>query len=173
MEREVLSSADIWAKFAEIDRIIQENAEKMEKFGIQVGGISNNMGHHAEQYFQSALAESLTFGGIKFDRMVYNLNHKSDSGEVEFDIALVNGNSIAIIEVKNRIHPNFIKKLAEERVEKFRKFFPEFKKLKAYIGIAAFSFSKKVLEEAEKYGIGIIRQHGKSIEIEARNLRVY
>jgi hypothetical protein len=39
---------------------------------------------------------------------------------------LLNGESIALIEVKNRIHPSFVKELAEERIEKFRKFFPEY-----------------------------------------------
>jgi hypothetical protein len=33
-------------------------------------------------------------------------------------------------------------------MEKFRKYFPEFKDCKAYLGIAGFSFSKKTLEEA-------------------------
>jgi hypothetical protein len=40
------------------------------------------------------------------------------------------------IEVKNCIHPNFVKELAEERIEKFRKFFPEYSDYSAYIGIA-------------------------------------
>jgi len=48
-----------------------------------------------------------------------------------------------------------------------------FSKHKAYLGIAGFSFSKKATEEAEKYGIGLIRQVGDSVEIKANNLRVY
>jgi hypothetical protein len=105
--------------------------------------------------------------------MIPNIAYRGKKGEIEFDIALVNGKSIAIIEVKNRIHPNDVRKFAEERVEKFRIFFPEFKKHKAYLGIAGFSFSKVVLEEAKKYGMGLIKQVGKSIEIEANNLRAY
>jgi hypothetical protein len=86
---------------------------------------------------------------------------------------LINGKSIAIIETKHRIHHDFVKKLVEERLPMFREFFPGFSKCKAYLGIAGFSFSKKVLEEAKKYGIGIIRQVGESLEIEANNLKVY
>jgi hypothetical protein len=187
MDKKELTAADVWAILAETGNLIKELREeqketalqmketdkKLEKLGIKVGGMDDNTGHHAEQYFQDILAQTLTFGGIKYDEMIPNITHKSKKGEIEFDIALVNGKSIAIIEVKNRIHPNDVRKFAEERIEKFRMFFPEFKRHKAYLGIAGFSFSKAVLEEAKKYGMGVIKQVGKSIEIVASNLRAY
>jgi RNA processing factor Prp31 len=195
MKKKELIAADVWAMFAESDRQRKENEriltekfaetdrqmkendlkawKKLNKLGEEIGGISNNIGHHAEQYFQDILAETLTFGGIKYDEMIPNITYKSKKYEIEFDIALINGKSIAIIEVKNRIHPNDVRKFAEERIEIFRRFFPEFKKHKAYLGIAGFSFSKAVLEEAKKYGMGVIKQVGKSIEIADANLRAY
>jgi len=157
----------------ETDRRMQETDRMIKELSRRMGGIDENQGHHAEQYFQNALAEKLTFGGIKYDEMVPNLTHKDRDGEIEFDIALVNGNSIALIEVKSRIHPKFVKELAENRIEKFRKFFPKYKKFKTYLGIAGFSFGKKVMEEAGKYGIGLIRQVGDSVEISTGKLKVY
>jgi hypothetical protein len=154
----------------ETDRILRE---KLDKLGERIGGMDDNIGHHAEQYFQDILSQTLSFGGIKYDEMIPNITYKSKKYEIEFDITLVNGKSIAIIEVKNRIHPGDVRKFAEERIEKFRIFFPEFKRHKAYLGIAGFSFSKAVLEEAKKYGMGVIKQVGKSIEVEAANLRAY
>jgi hypothetical protein len=115
----------------------------------------------------------LQFGEIKYDEMVPNLTHKDKGVKIEFDIALLNGNSIALIEVKNRIHPNFVKELAEERIEKFRKYFPRYSDYSAYLGIAGFSFSDEVLEQASKYGIGIAKQVGEGVEISANNLRKY
>jgi len=140
-----------------------------------MGGIDENQGNHAEQFFQNTLMEKLSFDGQKYDRMIPNLEFFGEHGVslIEFDVVLVNGKSIAIIEVKNRIHPKFVKEFAEDRLPKFREFFPGFSKHKAYLGIAGFSFSKKVLEEARKYGIGIIRQVGDSIELKTNNLRVY
>jgi hypothetical protein len=75
--------------------------------------------------------------------------------------------------VKNRIHPDFVKELAEERVEKFRKFFTEFSGYSVYLGIAGFSFSDEVLDQASRYGIGIIKQVGEGVEMSAANLRAY
>ena len=164
----------------ETDRIVKENAlsiketdRMIKKLSKQMGGIDDNQGNHAEQYFQNIFAEKPIFGGIKYDEMVPNLSHKDKDGEIEFDIALVNGDSVALIEVKNRIHPKFVKELAEERIKKFREYFPKYSKYKPRLGIAGFSFSKKVTEEARKYGIGLIRQVGDSLEISAGRLKVY
>jgi hypothetical protein len=105
--------------------------------------------------------------------MIPNLTYKDKGVKIEFDIALLNGNSIALIEVKNRIHPSFVRELAEERIGKFREFFPRYGNYRAYLGIAGFSFSDEVLDQASRYGIGIIKQAGEGVEIAADNLRAY
>ena len=172
---------DLSEKFAETDRQIKENAEKTDRqmreteriiaqVSKQIGGIDNNIGYHAEQFFQNVFADKKVFGGIKYDEIVLNMKFNED---VEFDIVLKNGNSVALIEVKNRIRPNFVKKLAEERVNKFRKCFSMYKNHNIYLGIAGFSFGKDVLESAKKYGVGIIRQVGDGIEVDATGLRAY
>jgi hypothetical protein len=66
-----------------------------------------------------------------------------------------------------------VKELAEERIEKFRKYFPRYNDYSAYLGIAVFSFSEEVLDQASRYSIGIIKQVGEGVEIEAKNLRAY
>jgi hypothetical protein len=168
-------------KMQETERIMKENAEKTDrqiretdrivaKLSKQIGGIDNNIGYHAEQFFQNVFADKKVFGGIKYDEIVMNMKFSED---VEFDIVLKNGKSVALIEVKNRIRPNFVKKLAEERVNKFRKCFSMYKNHDVYLGIAGFSFDTDVLEEARKYGVGIVRQVGNGIEVDATGLKAY
>jgi hypothetical protein len=152
---------------------LEKLEKRLEKIGIQVGGINDNIGFHAEQFFQDVFEEKLEFGRMKYNEMIPNLTYKGRNEIIEFDIALLNGDSIALIEVKNRIHPNFVKILAEERVEKFRKYFLEFSDYDIYLGIAGFSFSDEVLDQASRYGIGIIKQVGTGVEIEANNLKAY
>jgi len=173
MEKKELTAADVWEMFAETDRLFKKLDEKLDKLCTKVGGIDSNQGYHAEQYFQQALAESLTFGGEKYEALIPNLQYNGKKGGVELDIVLVNGKSVAIIEAKNRIHPNSVKELVEEKLPKFRKYFPLYKNYDVYLGIAGFSFAKEVSKKAKEYGIGIIRQAGKSIEIKAGNLRAY
>ena len=164
---------EIDRQMQETDRIVRKTSETVDKVSKQMGGINENQGYHAEQFFQSVFEEKLEFGGIKYDEMIPNLAYKGKKDEIEFDIALVNGDSVALIEVKNRIHPNFVIELAEKRIEKFRKYFREFDDYDVYLGIAGFSFSDEVLDRASTYGIGIVRQMGDGVEIEANNLKVY
>jgi hypothetical protein len=155
------------------DRRLERLEKKMQRMGILVGGINDNIGYHAEQFFQDVFDEKLEFGGIKYDEMIPNLAYKDKGVKIEFDVVLLNGDSIALIEVKNRIHPDFVKELAEERVGKFREFFPRYSNYNVYLGIAGFSFSDEVLDRASSYGIGIIKQVGEGVEIEANNLKAY
>jgi len=157
----------------ELRESLKEFKEDLKEISNQIGGISNNIGHHAEQFFQSVFKEKLEFGRIKYDEMIPNLTYKGKKVKIEFDIALINGDSVALIEVKNRIYPDFVIELAEKRIEKFREFFHEFDNYDVYLGIAGFSFSDEVLDRASAYGIGIVRQVGEGVEIEANNLRVY
>ncbi|MCL2101595.1 MAG: hypothetical protein FWH22_07780 [Fibromonadales bacterium] len=158
---------------AEANKAIAEAGKEIKEMSKRMGGISENIGHHAEQFFQNVFEKKLEFGGIKYDEMIRNLRYKGRNDEIEFDIVLVNGDSIAIIEVKNRIHPNFVKELAEERMGIFRKYFRDFDGYSAYLGIAGFSFSEFVIEEASRYGVGVIRQVGDSMEMDAGKLKAY
>ncbi len=157
----------------ETDRHLKELKDDLKELARRLGGIDDNQGHHAEQFFQDVFKRKLEFGMVKYDEMIPNLAYKGKKGEIEFDIALVNGEAVALIEVKNRIHPDFVKKFAEERVEKFREFFREFEDYDVYLGIAGFSFSDEVLDRASAYGIGIVKQVGEGVEIKADNLKVY
>ena len=169
--REAMAETD--KKMKETDLTIKKVDRQIDRVAKQMGGINENIGYHAEQFFQGAFEDNKVFGGIKYDDIILNMGYKDKTEKVEFDIVLENGNSVALIEIKNRIHPDFVKKMAEERIDKFRKYFPMYKGYDIYLGIAGFSFSEAVLEEAKKYGVGIIRQVGESIEIDATGLVAY
>ncbi|MCL2282024.1 MAG: hypothetical protein FWC26_01750 [Fibromonadales bacterium] len=166
-------------RMEETDRQIQETdrqlKERMKETSLEIdrvskkmGGISDNIGYHAEQFFQRVFEKKLKFGNVKYDEMIPNLCYRDKNAEIEFDIALINGDSIALIEVKNRIHPAFVNEFAETRVKKFRKFFPHYKDYKVYLGIAGFSFCEEVIHRASQYGIGIIGQKGDSVEVKGK-----
>ncbi|MDR2592491.1 MAG: hypothetical protein LBC59_06770 [Chitinispirillales bacterium] len=165
---------------AQVDRQLEKTARTMEELGRKVdkvcgkmGGIDENLGYHAELFFQDAFRRKKVFGGVRYDYIDTNTEREGDSGKMEVDIMLYNGDSVALIEVKNRIHPNFVKEFANDRVKKFRTLYPDYDDYKLYLGIAAFSFDKKVLEEAKTYGVGIVKQLGEGIEVEADGLKAY
>ena len=155
------------------DEQMKKTDEKLDRLAKNIGGINDNIGFHAEQYFQNIFDEKLSFGGQKYDYMRPNLKYGRKGVSAEFDIVLVNGESVAVIEAKNRIHPNFVDTIATDKVFQFRKYFPKYKDYKLYLGIAGFSFDDSVVEEAKKRGIGIIRQVGDAVEIDDKNLKDY
>lgn len=169
----VESQAESAKRAAEFDRMTAEFNERDKKIREEIFGVGQNAGYHAEQYFQNALKSSLTFGGEKYDSMRPNLKHEGRE-TCEFDIVLVNGSSVAVIEAKNRIHPHFVHEMVEKKALQFRKYFPEYGNYKLYLGIAGFSFDGSVVEEAKEYGIGILRQDGDAVvESDTENLKVY
>jgi len=170
------SIAELKAELREIaligDKRSAEADRRLEKLEKLYGGVSENIGRHAEEFFQNALTKTLTFGGIKFDKVIPNLA-VTGSDNCEFDIALVNCDSIALMEAKNRIHTEFVNELATKKLAQFRKFFPEYGNYHVYLGVAGFSFDKTVYAEAKKYGVGVVRQDGDSVQVDAGCLKVY
>jgi len=157
---------------AEADKRSVEADRRLEKLEKLYGGVSENSGRHAEEFFQNAMRKTLTFGGIKFDKLIPNLA-VTGGDNCEFDIALVNGDTVALMEAKNRIHPEFVNELATKKLAQFRKLFPEYGNYSVYLGVAGFSFDKTVYAEAKKYGVGVVRQDGDSVQVDAGCLKVY
>jgi len=158
----------------ELDRQMKETDRKIKEVGAQLSGVGNNNGYYSETFFQDVFDRKPVFGGIKYDRAIPNFGRNDDEAKIEIDIALINGDSLALLEVKYRIHPEFVKEFAEERLKKFRETYPKYDNYKIYLGIAGFSFDETVLKEAKKYGVGIVKQTGgDSVEIEADCLKAY
>ena len=186
MEKKTLSYEELMAAMSEFhsgmaelkeqtkktDAFLEKLGRKIDKAHATIVGVSKNNGHHAEQYFQNALDKTKFFGGEKYDKLIRNLKF-SGKETCEFDIFLVNGKSVAIIEAKSRIHPDFIEEMVRKKTAQFRKHFPEYKDYKLRLGIAGFSFDDCVIEKAKEHGVGIIRQVGDSIQIDDSELKVY
>jgi len=162
--------------FAELRKLQKAQSEDADKRLLKleelVGNIGKNTGHYAEEFFQRSLGKTLMFAGIKFDKLIPNLKIEKKEN-CEFDIVMINGNSVAIIEVKNRIHPDFIEEMATVKLAQFRKFFNEYKDYKVYLGVAGLSFDDYVVKKAKEYGIAVLRQDGNTIVVNDDIMKVY
>ncbi|GHV67270.1 hypothetical protein FACS1894199_12390 [Bacteroidia bacterium] len=152
--------------YAEINKIL-------DKVAKEVGGISNNNGHSAEEYFFNALDATRKLGNIKFDFIERNRERHIGKVQDEFDIIMFNGSSVAIIEVKYRAREHSLQNLTTKKVQNFRTLYPEYADRKLYLGIASMSFNEEVLKEAKKLGIGVLKQKGDTIECYAENIKAY
>ena len=150
-------------RWARIDKRLEESERKLDSVSKQLGGIGMNNGAYFEEIIFSSLYEKRTLGGLYYEniaRNVFDIN-----GDTEYDILMINGEAVAIIEVKYRAHPNDIEKVLAQKPAVFRRGFPGLKDHRLYLGLASGSTYKALVEEAKNAGIFLLRPKGDSHEV--------
>ena len=160
---EQLQSNEEWLRknSADFDR-------RIKKLEMLVGNISNNQGDVAEEYFVNSLKDVLEIGDLHFDYLLQNIKLQTKKINDEFDILLVNGESVALIEVKYKVHPNIIESL-DKKIEHL-KLMKEYKNYKIYAGVAGFYVPDEVIEKAKEKGYFVLKRKGKIIQEYTENL---
>ncbi|MCL1947216.1 MAG: hypothetical protein FWF51_08740 [Chitinivibrionia bacterium] len=172
-------------ELAEIRAIMAENAKRLDKLGeyvyavnTSVEGMKKTSGDVAEDYFFNSLNATKTLGRVHFDSVERNWkssiqfeNGKTLDGE--YDIVLINKDSMGIVEVKFTVHRKDVVNLVNKQVESFKCIFPRYANYKFYLGIGGMSFNKQAEDEAKKLGVGILKLNGDAVEINDKNLKVY
>ena len=161
---------------AELKDEVKVMAKEVKRLNTTVCGVEKSNGLVAEESFYNSLNEKKTFGGIHFDevkRNMYGDGRDDDDSEGEYDIVMLNGNSICIIEAKYKARPNNVSKLVNKQVKKFKKLFPQYSKYNYYLGIGGMSFTNGVEKKAKELGVGILKLKGDVVEVHDENLKVY
>ena len=154
---------------AETEKRFKETDKQLKKLGILLGNISNNQGDVAEEYFVNSLKDKLKVANMDFDYLIPNYIIEGKHIQDEYDILLVNGESVAIIEVKYKVHPNDIKNLPK-KIANLKKL-PQYKNYKVYAGIAGFKIPKEAIKEANDQGYFVLQRKGNVIQTYADNLK--
>ena len=153
--------------------ILMENARQIKELQKTVGGISDNQGKFAEEYFFNSFESGKTnFFGENFDEIAKHLKTRRQGLEDEYDIVLYNHASVAIIEVKYKAHTNDIPTVLK-KAETFRILYPEYKDFKIYLGLASMSFYSELEQECIEQGIAVIKQIGDKVVINDTNLKAF
>jgi len=157
----------------ETDLQMKETDRRMKELQKQIGGMANNQGSFAEEYFFNSFEnEQKNFFGERFDEIEKNLKNRFEGITDEYDIVLFNHTSVALIEVKYKAHVNDVPTVLK-KAETFRILFPNYKDFKIYLGLASMSFYPELEEECINQGIAVIKQVGDSVVINDTNLKVF
>ena len=164
-------------KFAESDRQMEKSRieadKRMKKLEETMGAWANNHGAFAEEYFFNSFENGKqNFFGEKFDEIEKNVKGIKKNAKDEYDILLINGKSVGIIEVKFKAHENDLPKVIR-KAETFRINFPEYENHRVYLGLATMTFYPELEQECIKQGIAIIKQVGDTVIIHDGHLKVY
>ena len=151
----------------------QDNFDaKLDRLAELYGGVSSNQGSAAEEFFYNSLSANPVLGGIKFDRVSPNVTISSRKKQAEFDIVMVNGGSVAVIEVKYKVHPSDLEKV-EKSLKRYREFYPEHKSFNLYGGIAGFSVPPDVAKTAKDKGLFVLKRKGDVFTVDAKGMRAF
>jgi len=149
---------------------LKENAadfdRRQKELQVNIGGISNSNGFVVEDAIYAAIEKDMIFANIKFDFIERNKSRhiKSIQKKGEYDIVLVNGTMIAILEAKHKVKVEDVEKLATNKIKNFRLLFPEFSNHKIILGIAGMGYEKNAYDKANEKGVIPIRVLSKKIE---------
>ena len=155
-----------------------EKDEKMAKAekDIKIENLlqSRDTGYHIDytervtkKYFYNALKMNKKIGNIGYNEILNNWQR----GDDKYDIILINGNSIAVIEVKTLAKLKDLKKLLNKQLPRFKKFFPQYKDFDLYVGFASYYANDEIRNFAKENGIYLLERFGDHIETISGDIR--
>ena len=171
-----------WERFdirlKEIDAMIDKAFGNVGDLRSDINGISESNGQRAENYFFNSLSSKMRFGKYEFDEIEKGRKKikKMPDGkrlQGEYDVIMYNGNTIALIEIKNRGRSGDITKLIDVQLGNFKIFYPMYADYTFVLGLAADSFEEGVIEEARAKGVGLLMPKGDVVEIIDEHLEVF
>jgi hypothetical protein len=149
---------------AKTDAQLAKTDAKLDRLAEMYGGVGNNQGKVAEEFYYNSLGENPVLNGIAFDFIEKNITRKKGKIEEEYDILLVNGCDVFIIEVKYHLHPKDIARLMGRKQDNFRKLFPEYANYTLHLALATFAVEDDVKAMALEQGVTVLQRKGNVIE---------
>ena len=136
-------------KVAELDA-------KLDKFGRLYGGLGNNIGEQAEEFFYQGFKNNPRINNLQFEAVDRNVSMHGK----EYDIVLYNGNTLALFSIKHKLHPKDIEHFVSKDIPKFIEIFPQYKDYTIYGGVGALSLKPDVYKQAQDAGLFVFTQSG-------------
>jgi len=149
---------------AKTDERFEELRASNKRMGILLGNISNKQGDVAEEFFYNSLENKMDLGGIHYDFINQNWKRSNKTLCDEFDIIMVNGKDIAIIEVKYKAHEKDLEKLLTKKQANFRELFPNYQDYNHHLALASFYMPQELKEKALENNVIVLQRKGDVME---------
>jgi hypothetical protein len=154
------------------DAQLAKTDASLARLSAMYGGVSDNQGSAAEEFFFNSLSQSKQIGNIHFDEVQPKVYGGKIGAQQEYDLVLLNGDSAAIVEVKYKVHPTSLDQL-QKQLALFKIHFPEHKNMKLYGGVAGFSIPDEVTSEAHAKGYFVLKRQGETFAVDANQMKAF
>ncbi|MFW6308342.1 MAG: hypothetical protein ACOC08_06865 [Campylobacterales bacterium] len=146
------------------DAQLAKTDAKLNKVAEMLGNIGNNQGDVAEEFFYNTLADKKVLAGVRYDFVDHNWRHRVGNVTDEFDIVMVNGEDVAIIEVKYKAHDRDLDKLINKKYKNFKLLYPQYRDFKHHLVLATFNINEELKERALEEGVVVLQRKGDTVE---------
>jgi len=160
-------------QLAQTDAQLAKTDAKLNKLAKLFGDVNNNRGEMAEDFFFTSLNKKPTIADITFETVHRNFHGSKGKIQDEFDLVLINGDSLALIEIKNKAHLKLVDQILEKKIPNFKILFPQFAHYKIYAGIASMITYDELREKTEENGLFLLTQQGKHLEITTQSMHTF
>ena len=144
----------------------------VRKITRQYGNHINNQSRKAEEYFIKGIKKlDLRVAGIQFDDIFPNLVRQSRDSGIELDALLTNGEVVAILEVKTRLHVNDVDAVYHKRIPVFRQFFREYRDKSLLVLVGGLSVNSDALTKAHEYGFICLQPDNQQLAVDASSCK--
>jgi hypothetical protein len=155
---------------AKTDAQMDKTDKKLDKVAKMISGMGANQGSVAEEFFYNSLSAKPVLGGIQFDQVTPHFIVGRKGKQSEYDVVMVNGTSVSLIEVKYKAHINDLEQV-HEQLKRFRLDCPQFKDYALYGGIAGLSVPNDVSKAAKAQGLFVLKRKGEALEAQIEGMR--
>jgi hypothetical protein len=152
------------SQLAKTDAQLAKTDTKLNKLAEMYGGVGNNQGKVAEEFYYNSLRHDPTLNGIHFDFIDKNVTRSKGDIEEEYDLLLINGEDVFIVEVKYRLHPKDVALLVGRKQTHFKQLFPEYRNYRIHLALATFALEDNVKQMALEQGVTLLQRRGDLIE---------
>ncbi len=148
----------------EVDKRIKETGRIVRAISQITGGLGNNIGQVAEDYFRGALGSLPEVAGIRI-RKTDSRSRREGGLSGQFDIVLFGDQANVVVEVKHKLQINDVTRFHKKTLPAFRQLYPEYCQKKVFGAVAGMSVDGAALAQALDLGFLVFTQSGQEIHL--------
>jgi predicted AAA+ superfamily ATPase len=152
------------------EKRFRELWNSIDRVNQQLGGVGEDLGEDAENFFADSLRADKTIGGIRFDEVHTKVKGGEPGQQQEYDLILEGRGTAAVIEVKYKFRKRDLEQL-DHQMQRIKSDFPSFRRKRLFGGIAAFSIPTEVAHAARARGYFVLRRRGHLMRVDATEMK--
>ena len=153
-------------------QMAQETTRVAQETSWIMGDVEPPQGDVTEEFFYDALSKTPRLGDTEFEYVrLFNgkISHRGNCAK--YDLLLLNGEVVAVIEVKHKLRRDDVERMRDVTLPGFRHFLPEHNDKTLAPGMACMTADEDAIALAHKCGYAVLLPNGRQVRADVSHLR--